>query len=481
MKLTKLKTQNFRGIRELEIDVHDFLTLIGPNNSGKSSILRAIEIFLNQLKPEVDEFRKNSDAPIIIEGTFEDIQEWERNKPGVSSLVNENKIRLRVTITKDTNDVDIPDYEAYIKPAIIDGWSDKWGDLDSSIKGVAGELNIDGKGWKTKANKERIRQYIIEHSPDKVAFGEAIWTSEGISIAPALKQAIPQAVIVHAVKDASDESKPAAKTSFGILLKKIVLPAIQVSEEYQSLINAVENLAIKMKGEGENEFEAVTKLAKELTRTISTILEAKVIFKIDTPDTDKFIGANAGINLDDGIELPIHLQGHGAQRALIYALVENLARQTAAPEEADSPSTEEQRSTILLFEEPEIYIHPHLMRRLKKSLVNIARRPDWQVIISTHSPFFINVAENPTSLVIMSKRSHETGVKINQLQSDPFQEIENAHSEREALRAALDFHPTVAEVFFANRIVLVEGDTELAVLRHSQGIHEKNGNFTSQI
>jgi len=83
MKLTKLKIQNFRGIEELEIDVHDFLTLIGSNNSGKSSVIRAIEIFLEQLKPEPDEFRKNVAFPITIEGTFEDIQAWERNKPGV--------------------------------------------------------------------------------------------------------------------------------------------------------------------------------------------------------------------------------------------------------------------------------------------------------------------------------------------------------------------------------------------------------------
>jgi predicted ATP-dependent endonuclease of OLD family len=32
------------------------------------------------------------------------------------------------------------------------------------------------------------------------------------------------------------------------------------------------------------------------------------------------------------------------------------------------------------------------------------------------------------------------------------------------LRALLDFHPTVCEAFFAKRAVLVEGDTELAVL-----------------
>ena len=477
MKLTKLKIENFRAIGHLEIDVHTFLTLIGPNNSGKSSVLRAIEIFINQLKPEIDEFRKNTDVttPIVIEGMFEDIQEWERDKPGVSALVNENKIQLRVKITRDGNTVNELDYEAFIKPATIEGWADKWSELDQNIKEVATTLNIDGAGWKTKANKERIRQHIIENNPTIVTYGEAEWTSEGISIAPALKQAMLQVVIVHAVKDASDESKPASKTPFGILLKKVVLPAIQSSDEYQKLITAVENLAVKMKGGGESKFEAVTRLAEELTQTISTILKARVIFKIDTPDTDKFIGGNAGINLDDGIELPIYLQGHGAQRALIYALVESLARQTAVLSEADRPVTDECRSTILLFEEPEIYLHPHLMRRLKKSLVDISQRPDWQVIISTHSPFFINIAENPISLVIMSKKSHEIGVKANQLNNDPFIGIENERNEREALRATLDFHPTVAEVFFADKIVLVEGDTELAVLRHSQGISVKMG------
>ena len=281
---------------------------------------------------------------------------------------------------------------------------------------------------------------------------------------------MPQAAIVPAVKDAADDSSPKAQTSFGKLLKKIVLPAIQSSPEYDKMIDAVETLAKKMKAEDGDGFEEVAKLAEELTESISDILKAKVIFKMNAPDTEKFLGANAGINLDDGVETPVHLQGHGAQRALIYAMIENIAKQNSKTED------ENNRSTILLFEEPEIYLHPHLMRKLKKSLQDISKRNDWQVVITTHSPFFVDIAENPTSLVIISKNKKTTKISPNQLKQDPFKTTTTDElDERAALRAALDFHPTVAEAFFAERIVLVEGDTELAVLKHSDGIHEKYG------
>jgi predicted ATP-dependent endonuclease of OLD family len=111
------------------------------------------------------------------------------------------------------------------------------------------------------------------------------------------------------------------------------------------------------------------------------------------------------------------------------------------------------------------------MRRLKDSLTEISTRPDWQVLITTHSPFFVNVAEDPTSLVILNRLDTTRQITKRQLTTDPFEVDATARDDRTALRAALDFHPTVAEGFFAQKVVLVEGDTELAVLRNSDGIH----------
>lgn len=469
MKLTRLTIENFRAIELMKIDVGNFTSFIGPNNTGKSSVLRALEILLNQVKPEPMEWRKgHEDESIRVIGVFEDIQDWERDTPGVSGLINDGRITLRATATHEGENVALS-YDAYIRPAIIEGWAEKWSDLSADIKGMAQEMGMDGRKWQSSANKERVRETIIQQRPETVKFAELEWTSESISIAPALKQAVPQAVYVHAVKDASDVAKPVARTSFGLLLKRIVLPAIQESDEYTVLLTAVQALSDKMRATGEDQLETVTRLADELSQRMSAIIEARVVFKLDTPDTDKFIGANTRINIDDGTETPIHLQGHGAQRALIFAMIEVLARQDATNKD------ESQRSTILLFEEPEIYLHPHLMRRLRDSLADISGRSDWQVIITTHSPFFVNVAEDPTSLIILNRLYPTKLITKKQLLTDPFADANGAQDDRTALRATLDFHPTVAEAFFAQRVVLVEGDTELAVLRHSDGIHQLFG------
>jgi len=106
-----------------------------------------------------------------------------------------------------------------------------------------------------------------------------------------------------------------------------------------------------------------------------------------------------------------------------------------------------------------------MLRKLKSILNTISQSENWQIICSTHSPVFINVADNPESLVILS-RTADGGISVKQLTENPFENSEVGNIERDALRAALDFHPTVCEVFFASKVILVEGDTEMAIFKH---------------
>ena len=41
--LTRLKVQNFRSIRELDLRLSPFTALVGPNGSGKSTVLAALD------------------------------------------------------------------------------------------------------------------------------------------------------------------------------------------------------------------------------------------------------------------------------------------------------------------------------------------------------------------------------------------------------------------------------------------------------
>ena len=54
VELVRFKVKNFKSIDEIEIDIGDFNIFVGKNNSGKSTILDAIEIFLKSLRHEED-------------------------------------------------------------------------------------------------------------------------------------------------------------------------------------------------------------------------------------------------------------------------------------------------------------------------------------------------------------------------------------------------------------------------------------------
>lgn len=87
MKLQKLIVSNFRGLKGNKNIINfadsNIIFLIGQNNVGKSTYLRAYEFFINpkQIAKIEDFYNYNTDIPIIIEGWFmkEDEDEYEED------------------------------------------------------------------------------------------------------------------------------------------------------------------------------------------------------------------------------------------------------------------------------------------------------------------------------------------------------------------------------------------------------------------
>jgi len=470
MVLTTFSITNFRCLDQLTINLSDYASLIGPNNAGKSSILAAIQQFLQFAKPSPSDWKNGEEqAPLILEGTFEDLTDWERRTQGVSGLVYDNKIQIRITNTLinpgEASESIQQTVEAYTCDEEFDGYSDKWGDLADDIKERAAADGITS--LRSNDSKERVKAIIREHFPDRITRSDPRWSDDSISINAALKQALPQDQLIPAVRDATDDAKPASTTSFGRLLKNILLPAITDCDEYRELLAAVDTLHGKLQGDNGG-IEAINKLSEDLSGRVSSLFPATVSMALTTPNAEKFVGGSTTLRINDGVDTPIHQQGHGVQRALVFALLEYLATHEAA-------SGENARSTVLLFEEPELYLHPHVMRRLRDALQAISQKTGWQVIVTTHSPFLVNVADDPQSLIILQRPDPACPPRPQQLDQDPFQLADDATDERSKLRAVLDFDPSVCEAFFAKRAVLVEGPSEIAVLQQMEDVIESIG------
>ena len=87
MRIAKLEIKNYRSIKHLSINCGDLVTLLGPNNHGKSNLLTALEFGLTtSAKPvELDFFagRDDDDNELWIEMTFDGltrISHQENNK-----------------------------------------------------------------------------------------------------------------------------------------------------------------------------------------------------------------------------------------------------------------------------------------------------------------------------------------------------------------------------------------------------------------
>lgn len=464
MKLKKISIKNLRGLQSVEFDVQNLTTLIGKNNCGKSSILRGIELLCSGFKPDMEEFHLRGNEKIEIEGTFSELKDWERNNPSVSGLIHEDQLILKyvaeIIEERNKKKVDVTYYAYSVKEEIV-GWSENWSGLSDEIKEIASQVDVTkAADFKTNAGKERVKSEIRNTRQDLITNIEPRWSNDSIAFNNSLQQAIPKVVLIPAVKDAEDESKftKTGSTAFGELMKKIILPQIHAEESYKKILTAVEDLTNQIHSpEG---IIGINDVNKKLSDRLSRMISATAKVRFENPDVDTIISSSVGLRIKDGVhDTPIGLQGHGVQRTLIFSLLELVAENDATVNDDDS------RTTLILYEEPELYLHPQMLRKLKGILTTISNAEDWQVVCSTHSPVFINVAESPESLIILSKGSNGIN-RTKQLKENPFDSTEEGKIEREALRAALDFHPTVCEVFFADSVILVEGDTEMALFKH---------------
>ena len=75
--IDRIKIQNFRSIRDLEIKLGKMNAFIGPNNAGKSNIMRALNLVLGETwtSPrsfnDKDFYKYDKTNPIIIEVYFD--------------------------------------------------------------------------------------------------------------------------------------------------------------------------------------------------------------------------------------------------------------------------------------------------------------------------------------------------------------------------------------------------------------------------
>ena len=209
---------------------------------------------------------------------------------------------------------------------------------------------------------------------------------------------------------------------------------------------------------------------------------------------------------EDGYASAVVRTGHGLQRAFILTMLQHLAAAQAeaaartSQQEADDTDTTEGQSDqlpestfpmpslVLCIEEPELYQHPNRQRHLAKILLQFASgalpgvAPTTQILYTTHSPLFVGIDRFDQARVLrkISNGSDLPKItKIVEVQGDTVAEALWEACDRcdrnggpvlkftwETLKPRLQtiMTPWMAEGYFAEVVVLVEGEDDRAAM-----------------
>lgn len=461
-KLVRMTVRNIGciGNQGVEIELDKIVCLVGKNNAGKSTILRAYELAKGSMAFNASNDRCQTapaDAP--------------------------SEILMEVHIPEGIGNVDA-----------------KW-------KTARDGLLIVKSRWQWAApNFLKVR---TTWNPQGGADGKGDWAEDGKAggADPVFSSRLPRPLRIGSLDDAE-------KTET-MLLTLALTPLLATLEKERNnadseLAKAIAGVVARIGGLSANHEEHFNKIAGQVTSGFKGVFpKLDVRLNIGTapfvPKIDALVKEGSGLLIKDGKAVTsLTQQGTGARRALFWAMLQvhnELSRDKelrddhrkklakalndeekkkgkadpakisefnallAAHDEGasipDSPDDPSLPGYLLLIDEPENALHPMAARAAQRHLYKLAESPDWQVMMTTHSPYFINPLEDHTTIVRLER---DIGDSDSQIEPKTYRSdsIVFKGDDKKRLQALQHIDPSLAEIFFGSYPVLVEGDTEHA-------------------
>ena len=237
-------------------------------------------------------------------------------------------------------------------------------------------------------------------------------------------------------------------------IKKTVLKSLEESEEYKEAENSLRKLQDLV---SQNTFykelkELISGTLQKTFPTVSLDISNETVGKNDLMKSIEGFTQIRAIE-DDQKSVSLDWQGHGLQRQIIFSVYKDCHQWLGSKKSDNSLAKPGDKTNILLIEEPELFLHPTAIRSTRNLLYELAESSEFQILCATHSPIMIDIKRPHNSLVRI--------VKDRQYGSLAYQVSELLTT----IGMMEDFNPHVCESFFADKVILVEGNTEAIIIK----------------
>lgn len=475
-KLVRVTVRNIGciGNEGVEIELDDVVCLVGKNNAGKSTVLRAYEL---------------AKGSATFDLTKDRCQYAPEDEP--------SEVLLEVHIPEGIGNVDA-----------------KWKTKKEGLLIVKSRWQ-----WASPSYQKVRTTWDPTGGPDS----EGGWAEEGKAggADPVFNSRLPRPLRIGSLDDAAKTEEMLLALALGPLLAGIEKERVNPESNLSKAIFGVSKYLEAFSGAHEEHFNAIAGRVAAGFKGVFPGLDVKL--KIGAtplvPKLGDLIKGGSSLKIQDGTaETSLTQQGTGARRALFWSMLQvhnELSRDNEvrldyrkrlekelcdatkkltakATKDADKPTITDAITALkaqieahdggapipdspddpafpgylLLIDEPENALHPMAARAAQRHLYELAESPDWQVIMTTHSPHFVNPFEDHTTIVRLERAGdgEVTPAAPKTYRSDL---IEFEGDDKERLQALQHIDPSFSEVFFGSYPVLVEGDTEHAAFMSS--------------
>lgn len=429
-RFARLGIRNFRGIRELDLDLPEGMPihLVGGNNSGKSSVLDAMALVLrgggmHAFTPEpFDFFHDAAGAPAdSFAITLEFAAEGPTRLPAVQGVGNPISVHgIRVMGSRDK--------QGHLKHqhVLIDGdgktitFSPR-----TSLRGKVKEEYADHElGWRpVNARPDDIRDYL----PD-------VWLLRPDNLRASLYQWKTGPLQRLSRMLAEKFLHTDWKLDFDGKRRNMPQTLVRAHEFFRHAVTRFPFWTDELK--------------PSLQETLSMYVgrEAKMDLRPDIRALEDWLSQQLAVAFaadTGGTTTPLERMGEGWQSLVRIAALDVLTQF----------SDEVRERVVLLFEEPETYLHPHLTRKLRGVLERLATN-GWTVLTATHAPEMISFA-SPQVVVRLWRKPDGVGKgELRTTEAGNHTKFQERLDERGG-----------HEMLFAQRVILCEGKDDVFAVR----------------
>jgi len=405
--LSKITIKNFKSIKNQAFELSAFTPMVGYNNAGKSNILEAIKWLLRKSSLAEASFNDTS-QPVEIEGVISGI-----SQTILDQLPENQKTAIQPFLATDS----------------------------ISIKRIQQQPNVA---------VAQIR--LLVKDPANIGTANE-WRANPTGLDQALQALFPEPIQIGAMENAEEDvSKSKNTTTIGKLLAEIIGPIqTSYSTQVQTALNGIKDLLDADGTLRASELNAFDTAVNSKVESFFPGVNIKV--HVPTPEL-KEVFSKGTIKVFENLNplgRDVSALGHGAQRSIQMALVRHLA-------DIKRDSGEQTSNTVLLIEEPELYLHPQAIEVLRDALKTISTQ-GYQIIFSTHSPFMITSKDVENTLLIRKNDTQGTH-KRNSLKAAIPTVVTEAPSQLELIFSLSHS----SNILFSERVILAEGTTENRLL-----------------